>query len=335
MRAIEFIALVLFGVSVLIILALVVRRSALARAARRRTALAGQLRPTALELVSGDRADSVAGFHGQEAEVLAELVGGYARRVTGDARQRIAGFFETSGAVDDQLKRLGSRRAWRRASAAFALGDMCSLRAAPELVRALGDRARDVRLAASRSLGRLGALEAIEPLIDAALARRVPHDVAGLALLDLGPAAVPRLVELTANAEPAVRSKAVELVGLLGNAGDARPVLERMRDPAAAVRAASADALGRLGAGGGRDALVRALDDRVPAVRAAAARALGRTGGRRAAEALLPVARADAFEPGRAAAAALARIDPALVLEAASEADAGPHLREAADLARL
>jgi HEAT repeat protein len=335
MRAVEVAALVLFAVSVLIILALVARRSVLARSTRVRSALAEQLRPAALELVSGDRAEPVPELRGAEAEVFAELVGGYARRVTGDARERVGGYFEASGAVDDQLRRLGSRRAWRRASAAFALGDMCSPRAVPELERALGDAARDVRLAAGRSLGRLGALEAIEPLIAASLERRVPQDVAGLALFDLGPAAVPRLVELTGNAEPAVRSKAVELVGLLGDAGDARPVLERLRDSAAAVREASADALGRLGAAEGRDALVRALDDRVPAVRAAAARALGRTGGRRAADALLPVARGDAFEPARAAAEALAQIDPTAVLYAAMEPDAGPHLLEAADLLLL
>jgi HEAT repeat protein len=112
-------------------------------------------------------------------------------------------------------------------------------------------------------------------------------------------------------------------------------VLQHLRDPAAAVRVASAIALGRLGAGEAGDALTRALEDRVPAVRAAAALALGQTGNRDAVEALLPVARSDAFEPARAAAQALARIDPPRVLEVAAEPDAGPHLREAADLLTL
>jgi len=190
-------------------------------------------------------------------------------------------------------------------------------------------------MAATRSLGRLGAVEAIEPVIVAALAGRIPRDVAGLALLDLGPTAVPRLLELTQDDDPRVRAAALELVGLLGDAADARSVLDRLRDPAAAVRAAGAEALGRLGAGQARDALVGALEDRVPAVRAAAARALGRTGGSRAVEALLSVARADEFEPARAAAETLARIDRQLVLRTASEPDAGPHLREAADLVAL
>jgi HEAT repeat protein len=190
-------------------------------------------------------------------------------------------------------------------------------------------------MAATRSLGRLGAVEAIEPLIEADLAGRIPRDVAGLALLDLGPAAVPHLLEMMQNDDSRVRTAAVELVGLLGDAADARAVLDRLRDPAAAVRAAGADALGRLGAAEAQDALVRALEDRVPAVRAAAARALGRTRGRHAVEALLPVARTDEFEPARAAAETLARIDQQLVLRTASQPDAGPHLREAADLVAL
>jgi HEAT repeat protein len=329
MDVVEVIAFVLFAGSLLFIFVLVIRRSFLARQARRHNELVRRLRPTALALV--DAAEPVSELHGEEAEAFAGILGGYARSVSGDARRRIATYFEASGGVEEQLRSLRSRRAWRRATAAFTLGDMGSPRAVPDLLRALDDRARDVRMAAARSLGRLGAAEATEPVIASSLSGRVPRDVAGLALLDLGPTAVPRLLELTEDADPRIRAAAVELVGLLGNAPDAKPILDRLRDPAAAVRAAGADALGRLGAGEARDALVRALEDRVPAVRAAAAHALGRTGGRRAAEALLPVARAHEFEPARAAAEALARIDPPLVLQTASEPDAGPHLREAAD----
>lgn len=249
MRLVQLAALAFFVGSCLMILVLVIRRSFLARGAGRREALVARLRPTALALVEGDATQPVPDFQGMEAEVFASLLGGYARLLSGEARERIAAYFEASGGVDEQLRRLRSRRAWKRASAAFTLGDMCSLRAAPSLIRALDDQARDVRMAVTRSLGRLGALDAIEPLISASLAGRVPRAVTGLALLDLGPTAVPRLLELTESPEPAVRAGAVELVGLLGNAGDARPVLDRLRDPAATVRTASADALGRLGPG--------------------------------------------------------------------------------------
>jgi HEAT repeat protein len=212
---------------------------------------------------------------------------------------------------------------------------MASERAVPELLRMLSDRARDVRMAAARSLGRVRAVDAIGPLVTAGVSGRVPRDVANLALLDIGPPAVPKLVELSSHTEPVIRSSAVELIGLLGAAGDAEPLLDHLTDPAAAVRVTTAGALGRLGAADARDALMDALDDRVPAVRAAAANALGQIGGRQATQALLPIARTDTFEPARAAAEALSRIDPALVIRAATAPDAGPHLREAADRARL
>jgi HEAT repeat protein len=123
----------------------------------------------------------------------------------------------------------------------------------------------------------------------------------------------------------------VELVGLLGAASHSDPLLGRLTDPAALVRMATASALGRLGAGEARDALVVALEDRVPAVRTASARALGTIGGRTAVAALVPVACGDTFEPARAAAEALAAIDPAFVVRLASEPDAGIHVLEAAD----
>jgi len=331
----EVIGVVLLATSLVFIVVLTARRSYTGSRIRRRDRLTTELRPLAIAFVEGGADEAVPEYRGLEAEVFAELLGGYARLLRGEGRERIAAYFERRGGVDEQLRRLESRRAWKRATAAFMLGDMCSHRAVGELMPALGDRARPVRMAAARSLGRLEAVESIEPLIESGVSGRLPEDVTGLALFDIGPAAVPRLLELSASDEPAIRARALELVGLIGEARDAKQIVDRLSDPAAAVRAAAADALGRLGAGEARDALVRALDDRVPAVRAAAARALGQAGGRRAAEALLPVARGDSFEPARAAADALARIDPALVVAAAAEPDAGPHLREAADVVSL
>ena len=335
MRPLAVVGLVLTAGSLLLLLVLVARRSYLAHRARTRDELVHRLRPLAIAFVESDEPQTPPELRGLEAEIFANLLGTYARLLRGAAWERIAAYFEATGGVDEQLGRLHSRRAWRRATAAFTLGDMCSSRAAPDLLVALDDPAREVRMAAARSLGRLGAVEAIEPLVAAAHAGRVPRDVSALALLDLGPPALPRLVALSRNVEPAIRADAIELIGLLGEAGDEKSLLGHLTDPSAAVRAATATALGRLGAAEARDALVRALGDRVPEVRAAAAGALGRIGGRRAADALVPVARADAFEPARAAAQALARIDPGRVVQAASEPDAGPHLREAADLVLL
>src|SRR5262249_34444462 len=145
-------------------------------------------------------------LRGAEAEVFAELLSGYSRLLRGESRERIAAYFEASGAVSEEIRLLRSRCAWRRAAAAFAPGDMCSPRAAPDLVRMLDDRVREVRMAAARSLGRLGSVEAIERLVAAGVSGEVPRDVASLALLDIGPAAVPSLLELTAHDDPQIRA---------------------------------------------------------------------------------------------------------------------------------
>ena len=333
MDLLGFVILFLVAGSMLFLLVLVGRRSWLAYRARRRGAAVAALRPAAIELIE-DVADPPP-LRGLDGEVFAELLGGYSLVVRGAPRQRIAAYFESTGAVDEQLELLGSRRAWRRATAAFALGDMGSAHAVPALLRALDDKRRAVRAAAARSLGRIGSEDAIEPLVTAGVERRIPRDVALLALFDVGPPAVPTLLELRQHDEPLVRAAAIELVGHLGEARDSGPLPAMLRDTSAVVRAAAAGALGRLGASAARDALVDALDDRVPEVRVAAASALGLIGGRRALDGLLRVARTDEYEPAAAAAEAAARIDPALVVHVADQPGAGPHLREAADLAAL
>jgi hypothetical protein len=324
-------AAVLVIANLVMVAVIVVRRWWEARRGRRHDELKARLRRPAVELLDADPPPSPPSLDGAEAEVFAELLAEYSQRLRGAPRERIVTYFETSGMFDEQVRRLSSRWSSRRAAAAFLLGDIGSPPAVPHLVPRLGDRSRDVRAAASRSLGRLRAVDAIEPLITAGVDGVVPMDVSNLALLDLGPTAVGRLVELVDHEKSSVRASAVRLIGLLGGANDVDPILDRLTDPAAAVRSASASTLGRLGAGEARDALIVALGDRVPAVRTAAAEALGQLGGRHAAEALLPVARNDAFEPARAAAEALARIDPVLVKRMGDDPDAGPHLREAAD----
>lgn len=317
-------------VGALTVLAAVARRSALATRDARRREVAARLRPAALDVVDAD-ASEVPELTRREVPVFAELLVRYSRGVRGDADGRIAAYFEASGAVDRAIRSLRSRRERHRVRAAFELGDLGSPRAVPALLDALEDRSPDVRGAAARSLGRLHAVEAVDPLIVATVARSLPRAVAGVALLEIGPAAVPRLLGIAGQQDPAIRAAAVELVGLLGGATDAEPLRPRLRDASPDVRAAAAAALGRLGAGIARDELIEALGDRVPFVRAAAARALGVIGGRSAASALLEVAKHDQFDPASEAARALARIDPLLVLASAEAPDAGPHLCEAAD----
>lgn len=310
---------------------LTTRRLVLRRTERIRREAEQRLRPFALALVHGE---PVAGesFDERDTRVIAALLARYARSLAGDARGRIATFFERRGVVEEEIRALRSRRAWRRATAAYRLGDMASPTATPHLVAALDDPAREVRSAAARSLGRLAAPEAVEPLVYALAERRVPRAVGGQALLAIGPAALAALRELEQRTEADVRALAVELVGLLGDPYDSPLVVERLRDISAEVRAKAARALGRLGADEAAAALRATLDDRIPFVRVNAAAALGMIGDRDAVPALLSQAQSAHFDVARAAAAALARIDGDVVCAPAAEKGSSIHLREACDL---
>jgi len=314
--------------------ALAVRRFVLVRLERRRGKAELRLRRVALALLEGESVD-LTDLNGDDADVLATVLGRFGRNLRGATTARIASFFERQGEVYRQLEALGSRRPWRRATAAFVLGDMGSRQGIASLRAALDDPDLAVRSAAARSLGRLGEPTAVEPLVQALAERRIPRSVAGQALLAIGEPALPVLRNLVRAPEPEARGLAVELVGLLGAASDGAELVGRLRDSSAEVRANAAHALGKLGAEEGAAELRGALGDRIPFVRAAVARALGVVGDADVVPELLQVAREDSFDPARAAAGAAARLDPAAVRYAAAVPGAGPHLHEAADLVEM
>jgi HEAT repeat protein len=334
LEALGIAALALAALSAVFLGALVARRAALAREERRRAELERRVRPLALALVADDGVE-LPELDRDEQALLAEAIGRLSRRVTGDARRRVGAYFAGTAALEAELEALHDRSGWRRATAAFRLGDMACADAVPRLCDALADRDADVRAAAARSLGRLGAGDAAGALVRALVDDAVPRAIAFQAVLDVGGDALPDVRQLASDADQAVRAAAVELLGWLGDASDAAPLIAALADPAAEVRARAAAALGRLAAADGAEALTRALDDRIYFVRLHAARALGHVGERRAVPQLLRQAREDRFEAARAAAEAVARLDPTAVLEAAEEEDAGPHLHEAADLLRV
>jgi hypothetical protein len=311
--------------------ALVIRRVLVARSERRRFEAEERLRPLALSLVAGDTVD-LDGLNSHDTEVLLALVGRYGRKLRGKGVAHLAAFFEERGEVERQLGRLRSGRAWERAAAAFALGDIGAAAAAERLRDGLEDRDSGVRSAAARSLGRLGDPTAVEPLVRALAEARIPRSVAGQALLAIGEPALPPLRALLSTPNPEARALAVDLVGFLGDASDSPRIAERLRDSSAEVRARAARALGRLGSREGAAELRTRLDDRIPFVRAAVARALGAVGDADAVPALVRVAQSDGFDPARAAAHAISRLDPTAARAAAARPGAGPHLREAADL---
>lgn len=316
------------GAVLLLFVILGARRITLLRQQRHRQKAGERLRTAAVELVAGGiRPENVPE---RDTDLLAEVLWNYSRQLTGEARDEIAAYFEEVGLVDRQLRALSDRRAWRRAQAAYSLGDACSTRAVPALVELLNDPDLDVRTAALRSLGRLRAGVAVAPIAATIADRRLPLTLAGSVLLEMG-APAEALYPLATTAPEAVRSLAVDLIGRLGDAADSTWLKNRVTDESPLVRAALCLALSRLGAQDAVTSVRILLADPDPTVRAAAATALGELGERDDELTLLGTARHDSFEPAQAAAAALALIAPELLLSAVGQPDAGPHLHQAAD----
>jgi len=316
----------LVAATLLLLLLLVIRRVLLARQERRHAEAATRMRPVAIAFIGADEPlpDDLSAY---DQTVLAGQLRRYSQTLSGEAAERIASYFRASEALQQALAGLRARRSWRRADAAFALGDMAVAETTPELLRALGDRTRIVRTAAVRGLGRLQAKEATEPMVRALVEHTVPRGVAGNALLRMGPVIVPELRELATTPEPEMQAVAVTLLGLLGSSRDADVVGEALHDSSADVRVAAAEALGRIGTPKSEPELEAALDDRARYVRAAAATSLGEIGSPSVLDRLLDLARTDEFRPARAA----ALLDAGALSAAAADRDAGPHIHEAAD----
>jgi HEAT repeat protein len=327
-------AFVFIGIALLLLIELTIRRVVLERRAHRYAAAVRRVRPIAILLLEGEGDERPVLPSGDQA-VLAEVLGRYSRQLTGEAGGRVAEYFRGSDALTRSQKELGSWRTWRRAPAAYRLGDMGCEEAAPALLAALEDKRRVVRGAAARSLGRLKIVEAAKPLVEALVSGQVPNGVAGEALVELGRAAVPELRVIAAHPSYQLRATAITLLGLVGDSADSSLAVHCLGDTSADVRAAAAQTLTRIGGPPAEPALRPALEDRIRFVRAGAATALGVIGSRAALPRLLEMARTDAFRPARAAAQAVARISPKTLAEAAEEPDAGPHLHEAADLSAL
>src|SRR5262245_60515550 len=213
-------AIVFVAIALVLLITLAIRRVILARGGRRHAEAVRRVRPIAIELLEGEDFERpVLSPHDQT--VLADVLGRYARQLTGAAEGRVAEYFQGTDGLARSERELRSRRAWRRAAAAYRLGDMGCAEAAPALLAALDDSSRTVRGAAARSLGRLKIADAAKPLVEALVSGKVPNGVAGEALVELGPVAVPELRAITGHSSFRLRATAIELLGLVGDSADA------------------------------------------------------------------------------------------------------------------
>jgi HEAT repeat protein len=310
-------------------------------AERRRQADHDLVRGRLLQLLAQGRPGRVrsASSRRQQDAVL-EVTATLLRKIRGEDRALLVAVLERDGLVEAARARSYRRGAVGRARAASLVGNAGATRALPELARLLRDRDPQVRSAAARGLGRLGEPGAA-PFLLAALEepRPLPAGLVAGALLDLGPATTPALVEGLRHGTAAARAVAAELLGLHGALPAAGQLAEVLRDDAEpAVRTAAARALGRLGSPAAVPGLLAALTgDAAGTVRAAAAAALGAVGDPRAVEALDAALDEPDLSVGRAAARALTRCGPggaeAARRRAGAGGTAGEHAAEALERA--
>ena len=344
-EALQLVGVALSVLALATMFVLVGRRLRLGRVERRRAALEQQLRPVALELVDGEEPE-LGRLSAEEARALAAILGRYARKLRGEPRDRIAQFFEERGAVQRELERLACPASAKRATAAFALGDMGAETSIAPLIAALDDRVRDVRSAAARSLGMLEAEAAVPRLVRSLAGSEVPRAIAGGALLAMGAKAAPGLRMLlrraggarsartrsSCSASPATRATRTRWTRRCTRTTRSPPASGASTRRCGRRRRARSGGSGRAGP---RRGCGTRSNDPAPFVRTAAAHALGRIGDRDAFDALVRQAAEDDYDPAQAAAQALAAIDPLRAMRLGGGEGASAHLAEAAALAEL
>ncbi|MCZ2830893.1 HEAT repeat domain-containing protein [Modestobacter sp. VKM Ac-2986] len=252
------------------------RTRRLARDARRRA----ELTPLVHALLDGDAGDEAAMTAAPA--LLDELVLELLPQLRGADRTALQSVLLDRGVVTRAAGDLTARGAARRGRAAVLLGNAASVEHTGALVELLGDRAPEVRNAAARALGKNGDAAAVGPLLAAVTAGQpLPPGVAGMALLDLGVAALPSLRAALDAGFPVAQTLAAELLGLHGDPASTTTLIALVgddhRDPHA--RRAAAQALGRIGSPVATAALADVLlgSGHAP-LQCAAAEALGRIG---------------------------------------------------------
>jgi HEAT repeat protein len=332
-------SLVLAGLVAVLLVAVgcehVLRTRRLVRDARRRT----ELTPLVHALLDGDAAEGVAAAPA----LLDDLVLDLLPQLRGADRTALQAVLLERGVVTRAAGELGARGAARRGRAALLLGNAASLAHTVQLVALLGDRAAEVRSAAARALGKTGDADAAGPLLAAATARPgLPPGVAGMALLDLGTAALPALRAALDTGAPVAQSLAADLIGVHGDPAGTEALVRLVGDPGRDpdVRRSAAQALGRIGSPVATMALTAALLSAADApLQAAAAEALGRIGDPEALDALTAGLRSAGPDVRAACADALALLGEAGRLRLAAHAvlrgPSGDAARSALDVLTL
>lgn len=314
-QALEPTVLVMAGMVVVMLLAILVGRTA--RDERRRRDLA--LRPGLEQAVGTYLVDERSepppppGSRAARRVLLAIGIEGLTE-LRGEERARLTRLLEETGIVTATAKELRSRRRLTRRLAAQALAQIESPEAVDALVKGLSDRDLDVRAACALALAELGDPRHVHDLtrtiVEVAESR--PGAVAEvlLAIGSTDPGSLALVLEATDS--PRIRRLVTAVAGALRLMEYAPAIRHELSSDDGELAAAAAQAAGSIGDLLALDALIVLARDkaRPEHVRAAAATALGRLGDERAVPTLEALLCSDRWILQRVAAHALGTLGP-------------------------
>jgi HEAT repeat protein len=281
------IAATAFGV--LTVVGRAVRRAADSRRAR----LAAPARTLLIRITAGDDdaelVDRLAGVDPTVWRAIEPTAVDMLGKVRGEGHAALVTVFGRRGSVARAISDLRARSAVRRARAAELLGNLGDIEAVPGLLCLLDDKNPDVRVVATRALGRVRDPHTASVLLNAAAGRhRIPAQLIAHSVIRLGPSAQAEASAALDDPRDPVRATALEVLGQIGATGSTARVEAVLRsDPSDEVRQRAARALGRLGTRSALDPLLAAVEPGHPsAIRVEAAHALGEVGSPAAADRL-------------------------------------------------
>lgn len=213
-------------------------------------------------------------------EALRRVMIDFAQDLSGESSERLVYFFYTLGFVEEQLRLLKSRHWWVRAHAARELGVVRARKGIASLTEALEDPHDDVRNQAIQSLIVLVGVEALDTIfgISRNLSKWMEVELSVI-IMGSREEAIPYLIRALDSHDDSVASFAIEMLAEIGFIQAVDPLLRVLREHQRfAVRAKAAEALGRLGDGRAEEALLNLVTDPNAVLRLRAIEALGRIG---------------------------------------------------------
>lgn len=259
---------------------------------RRRELRLATVRPLLLRELSEDEPDlsSLNSAGRVNGRLLEELAWQMLSKVRGASRAALVDWLTERGAIEKARARTHKAGGVGRAKAAERLGAAGVPSTTGDVARLLNDRHAEVRIVATRALGKMGD-PAVVPELLAALRgdKAVPTSMVSMALLHIGAGVVEPLLDGLTDEAPEVRAISADLLGMHGAMTATRLLIGLLdNDDNTDVRIRAAGALGRIGVPQGVEPLARCLAavESPMRLRIAAASSLGQIGGSGALSAL-------------------------------------------------